>query len=188
MNILYLGPENLLVLNHLKKHEKSVIQVEDVIDEAFLKEHSFDFLISYGYRHILKKSILDYFPKRAINLHISYLPWNRGADPNFWSFIEKTPKGVTIHYLDEGVDTGDILVQKEIALSADETLRTSYETLQRELQQLFFEHWESIRSGTCPQRKQEGKGTCHRQKDKEPYLYLLTDGWDTPVRDLRLLL
>ncbi|MCL0081308.1 hypothetical protein M1N64_03665 [Peptococcaceae bacterium] len=50
---------------------------------------------------------MDKFQGRAINLHISFLPWNRGADPNFWSFIENAPVGVSIHYLDEGIDTGD---------------------------------------------------------------------------------
>ena len=44
---------------------------------------------------------------------MSYLPWNRGADPNFWSILEDTPKGVTIHIMDESIDTGDILYQKD---------------------------------------------------------------------------
>lgn len=46
-----------------------------------------------------------------MNLHISYLPWNKGADPNFWSCIDGTPAGVTLHHIDAGVDTGDIIAQ-----------------------------------------------------------------------------
>ena len=57
--------------------------------------------------------MLDQINYRAINLHISYLPWNRGADPNLWSAVGM-PKGVTIHYINDGFDTGDILFQKAI--------------------------------------------------------------------------
>ena len=49
-----------------------------------------------------------------INLHISYLPYNRGAHPNFWSFVENTPSGVSIHQVDSGIDTGKIVIQKQI--------------------------------------------------------------------------
>ena len=63
-------------------------------------------------------------------MHISLLPWNRGYHPNIWSFLEDTPKGVTIHYINEGIDTGDIIVQKEIVIDEDkETLKSSYEIL-----------------------------------------------------------
>jgi len=78
---------------------------------------------------------------RAINLHPSLLPWNRGAHSNFWSFLEDTPKGVTIHIIDEGIDTGDILLQKKIKFDqSKETLRSSYGRLQQELQQRKLVH------------------------------------------------
>ena len=50
--------------------------------------------------------------KTLINLHISYLPYNRGSYPNYWSFKENTPNGVSIHHIDDGIDTGPVLVQK----------------------------------------------------------------------------
>ena len=82
---------------------------DESINASFCKEQNFDFLISYGYKFILKNDILSLFKKAAINLHISYLPYNRGSDPNFWSFMENSPKGVSIHYMDAGLDTGDII-------------------------------------------------------------------------------
>jgi methionyl-tRNA formyltransferase len=109
MNVLFLGPTDSSVLDYLKSTEASVVQTTDPIDAAFFDRRPVDFLASHGYRHIIKPSVLDRLPRRAVNLHISYLPWNRGADPNLWSFIENTPKGVSIHYLDAGVDTGDII-------------------------------------------------------------------------------
>ena len=151
------------------------------LDVSYLDAHKFDFLVSYNYRRILTGDILGRFPNRAVNLHIALLPWNRGADPNFWSFVEKTPKGVTIHYLDEGVDTGDIIYQKDILSAPNDTFRVMYNSLHAEVQKLFIQNWKYIRDGTCPRRKQPVMGTFHWAKEKDKYMHLLTDGWDTPV-------
>ena len=72
-----------------------------------------DIIISFGYRKIINKRLIKK-NKPIINLHISYLPYNRGSHPNFWSFIDKTPSGVTIHEIGEGIDTGKIIYQKKI--------------------------------------------------------------------------
>ena len=124
------------------------------------------------------------FPNRAINLHISYLPYNRGADPNFWSFIDGTPKGISIHYLDEGVDTGDIIVQKEISFDSldSETLTSSYQKLHVEIQNLFFQHWDLIKNQKCDRTPQVGTETTHKVKDKEYLFHLMEkDGWNTKI-------
>ena len=135
----------------------------------------------HGYRHVLRPPVLDRFPRRAVNLHISYLPWNRGADPNLWSFIDNTPKGVSIHYLDAGIDTGDLIAQKAVEFGAGETLRTSYVRLQNEIAQLLAVHWGRIRDGSCDAVHQVGTGSFHRTSDREKIAHLLSLGWDTPV-------
>ena len=147
-----------------------------------LVEERPDIRISYGHNRILKGADLR-IP--TINLHISLLPWNRGADPNFWSWVEGSPKGVTIHWIDEGIDTGDIIAQREVRFGPDETLATSYAALRSEIEGLFREVWLSIRNGYAPRAKQPPGGSYHRVKDKEPLAHLLTHGWDTPVRYLR---
>jgi methionyl-tRNA formyltransferase len=143
-----------------------------------------EYLVSYGFRHILREDVLALFPERALNLHISLLPWNRGADPNLWSFLEDTPKGVTIHRLDKGVDTGDILVQREVAIPGDATLRTSYELLQESIRCLFCENWPRLKAGELRPRPQTGPATAHRTKDKLPHLGALRLGMDTPVEEI----
>jgi methionyl-tRNA formyltransferase len=184
MNVLFLGPPDSLVLDFLKSAKEDVVQTMDRLDGVFLDRNSFDLLVSHGYRHILRPNVLDRFPKRAVNLHISYLPWNRGADPNLWSFIENTPKGVSIHYLDAGIDAGDLIAQKVVEFGPGETVRTSYERLQSEIAQLFAAQWNRIREGTVNVAKQVGAGTLHRVADREKVAHLLTNGWDTPVADL----
>ncbi len=184
MSVLFLGPPDSLVLDFLKSTEADVAQTLDPLDEMFFDRTPADFLVAHGYRHIIRQNVLDRFPRRAVNLHIAYLPWNRGADPNLWSFIEKTPKGVSIHYLDAGVDTGDIIAQKLVEFEAGETLRTSYARLQAEIAQLFAEHWSRIRAGTCHAVKQTGAGSFHRVADRERVAHLLARGWDTPIEHL----
>ena len=180
--ILFLGPQDSPLVTWLREQGEQVIRTADKLSTQDVEEQEYSYLVSYGYRHILRKDILDVFPGRAINLHISLLPWNRGADPNFWSFIEDTPKGVTIHYLDEGVDTGDIIVQEKMEFNTHrETLATSYAKLQAEIQELFKKNWLEIKSGNSRRKKQVGKGSTHKAKDKARLSYLLTDGWNTPV-------
>lgn len=182
--ILFLGPSDSLVFIWLKKKGENIFSTTDRITVDYIVENQFDFLISFGYRYILKKDVLDLFPNSAINMHISYLPYNRGADPNFWSFIDGTPKGVSIHFLDEGVDTGDIIFQKEVSFdSLDlETLGSSYQKLQVEIQNLFFQNWDLIKKQKFTRIPQVGTGTMHRVKDKEHLLRLIEkEGWNTKV-------
>jgi len=182
--ILFLGPSDSPVFVWLQKNCENILSTVDKITVDYIIENDFNFLISYGYRFILRKEILDLFPNRAINMHISFLPYNRGADPNFWSLIERTPKGVSIHYLDEGVDTGDIIVQKEVSFDSfdTETLASSYQKLQVEIQNLFFQHWDLIKNQKCDRTPQVGTGTAHRVKEKEHLLHLMEkDGWNTKL-------
>jgi methionyl-tRNA formyltransferase len=184
MSVLFLGPPDSLVLDFLKSTEADVFQTMEPLDEAFFARTRIDFLVAHGYRHILRPSVLDRFPRRAVNLHISYLPWNRGADPNLWSIIENTPKGVSIHYLDAGIDTGDLIAQKAVEFAPGETLRTSYTRLQSEIAQLFAILWRRIRDEKCDAVKQTGAGSFHRVADRERVAHLLTNGWDTRVANL----
>lgn len=146
-----------------------------------------DWIISYGYRHIIKPPILDKYAGRIVNIHIGFLPWNRGADPNFWSWYDDTPKGIAIHLVDGGVDTGDILTRVSAQFSNKETLRTSYFSLQTLASRTFCEIWPSIRCGLIEAKKQESGGSYHRAADKEKIFSALPLGLDTPVRSIEEL-
>lgn len=180
--ILFLGYSSSPALKWLRSVECFVMQTSEKISKELIHSNNINFIVSYGYRHLISKDILELLPDRAINLHLSYLPFNKGADPNLWSFIENTPKGVTIHYLDEGIDTGDIIVQKRVDFDMDiETLASSYEKLQLTILILFKKNWEEIKTLRCSRQKQASNGTAHFIKDKRDIDYLLQDGWDTPV-------
>ena len=186
MNLLFLGPPDATLREYLLRDGNAIVEMEDPIYTKFIQTKNIDFIISYGYRHIIGRPVLEFMKDRVINLHISYLPWNRGADPNLWSFLEDTPKGVSIHYIDEGIDTGDILIQKELFFNeAKETLESTYQKLQNEMIQLFKTHWPLIKEGTCQRMKHPADGSYHKSADKKKFEYLLSKGWDTPVIELK---
>ena len=114
MRTLWLGPVSEEAKRYLDSKNDEVFFTQDPVGPDSVVLQKSDFIVSFGYRHILPLGVLQCYLKRAINIHISYLPWNRGADPNLWSFLEDTPKGVSIHYLTEKIDAGDILCQEEI--------------------------------------------------------------------------
>lgn len=186
MTILVLGVIPSPLKSIIENHGLNVIGCADPIDTEYLQIHSVEFAVSYRYRHIIRKPLIEYLNGNIINLHISLLPWNRGADPNLWSFLEDTPKGVSIHYIDEGVDTGDIIAQKELFFNNDaETLASTYKKLNVEIIELFKMYWEPIINGTIDRKKQMQTGSFHKITDKEPFQHLISNsGWETPVGNL----
>ncbi|QPH94518.1 formyltransferase family protein [Campylobacter concisus] len=185
--ILYLGVESELI-QFLESDGNSVFCTANPIDEDMVINNKFDFIVSYRYKFILPEQILRHFEDAAVNLHTSLLPFNRGYDPNFWSFVDGTPNGVSIHYMTAKLDKGNIIVQKKIVFDAKlHTFESSYEVLQENIKQLFKENWDSIKNKTCPKIPQEslwdGKGTYHRSTDKNELLPFLKNGWATNVAE-----
>jgi methionyl-tRNA formyltransferase len=124
-----------------------------------------DLGVSVLFNFLLRKPLLDVFPAGVINLHPGYLPFNRGQYPNVWSIVDRTPAGVTLHYIDEGVDTGDIIAQQRVDVDPADTGETLYRKLERTSVELFKETWPLIRSGAPPRHPQTGDGTSHRTAD-----------------------
>ena len=186
MKILFLGSDKSKLFKWLNFNNELVLSYEDKIPEILLNKYNFDFLISYRYRYIIKQNILNYFPNKAINLHISFLPYNRGADPNLWSFIDNTKKGISIHYIDSGIDTGDLLIQKEFFFNLkNETLRSTYNFLNDEIQKIFISNWEKIKNHKIVSYPQNGYGTYHKSSDKNVIINSkFFSGWDTPCHIL----
>ncbi|WP_319416104.1 formyltransferase family protein [Marispirochaeta aestuarii] len=184
MKILLLGNEGTRLSDFLLRNEDTIITNEK-INKSTIYSIKPDFVISYNYKYIINDEIIQLFTQNnIINLHISLLPWNRGADPNFWSFIDKTPKGVTIHCLTNKLDAGDILLQEEIFFSDEETLSSSYIKLQNLIQDLFINNWVNIKTRRIIPYPQPKGGTYHRTSDKDNYFKKLPDGWETKIKVL----
>ncbi|MCI8752336.1 MAG: formyl transferase [Lachnospiraceae bacterium] len=166
--ILFLTNNNssMALYNWLVKSGEAVVAYSGKIDIKVASQTRPDIIISYNYKSIIGQEIIDYVDGEIFNLHISLLPWNRGASPNYWSFIENTPKGVSIHKIDSGLDTGDIVVQKELFFDERaESFSSTYGKLHEKIKMLFMENWDNIKSGSYNQKKQYGKGSFHTIND-----------------------
>tara|TARA_Y100000991_G_scaffold209406_1_gene189442 strand:+ start:771 stop:1355 length:585 start_codon:yes stop_codon:yes gene_type:complete len=184
-NILILSPypENLIEV--IKSYGDKVFVHNESINVDFLKKLEIDYIVCFGYKYIICKDVINYLPNRIFNLHISYLPFNKGYYPNLWSHIDKTPSGVSIHQIDEGIDTGKIHFRKKIEIDIrTNTLETSYLTLINEIQKLFFEKWEFIRTGESKGFVPKEIGTFHLKKEGDLVLKKLDSGWNTKLYDL----
>ncbi|MCM1050180.1 MAG: formyl transferase [Clostridiales bacterium] len=167
-DILLLSNNNnaALFADRLKAESCNVNLYHDPISVDTVKAFSPDLVISYNYSHIVKRDVIELLGDKIINMHVSLLPWNKGSSPNIWSFIDNTPKGVTIHRLEAGLDTGKIMFQKELFFDEDkETLSSSYQKLQEAIVDLFIENFESIRTLDFPLIEPQSKGSYHKTAD-----------------------
>lgn len=127
-----------------------------------------DYVVSCGYRHIVPEEILDIPSEGCLNLHLSYLPYNRGGNPNVWSIVDDTPAGVTIHWMDSGIDTGDIIAREKVQVEFSDTGKDLYEKLEDAQVEIFQDVWPDILSGEVSEMSQsEDAGTSHRASEFE---------------------
>ncbi|MDA9327254.1 formyltransferase family protein [Flavobacteriaceae bacterium] len=177
MNFLILSEEKHIKIMSFLSLRGSVDWTNESI--SLKQSINYDWIISYGYRHIIHKSIIDASKNKIINLHISYLPYNRGAHPNYWSFKDKTPKGVTIHFIDYGIDDGPILIQKKCHFTKLDTLKTSYIKLKNEIEKLFYDNFDKIIENKIIAKPQIGKGTINFKKNLPKQI-----NWNINVNDI----
>lgn len=115
---------------------------------------------------LVKKPLLDYPKHGFINTHPSLLPFNRGKYPNFWSLVEEVPFGVTLHFVKESVDSGDIVAQSKINYDWEDTGGSVYYKALEETIKLFKKGYPDIRHLNIPHDKQdEEKSTFHLAKE-----------------------
>ena len=118
--------------------------------------------------YILKEKFIRLFPKGIINLHPAYLPYNRGQYPNVWSIVENTPAGVTLHYIDAGIDTGEIIARCRVPVEPIDTGESLYRKLETASVELFKQSWSRIRvECLLPTTQEKDSGTYHRTEDTE---------------------
>lgn len=120
---------------------------EDAFHEA-LRELKLDVLVVVAYGQILPKSVLSIPKHGAVNVHASLLPKYRGAAPIAWAILNgEKVTGVTTMLLDEGMDTGDILLQKEIPIGDGDTCETLHDRLASSGAPLLLKTLEKMKSG-----------------------------------------
>lgn len=112
---------------------------------------------------IVKSPLLE-LPKHGfVNTHPSFLPYNRGKHYNFWALVEQSPFGVTLHRVDAGVDTGDIISQQAIAYDWCDNGGSLYFKAQEAMLSLFSQTYPVLRTGRFESKPQNlAAGSFHR--------------------------
>ncbi len=167
-------------------HGIHVLQPEKVRDGKLaeaLRALSPDVLVVAAYGRILGKDLLDLAPHGAINVHGSLLPRSRGAAPIQWAIAEgEAETGVSIMQMDEGLDTGDVLLQRALPIGADDTAETVAPRLAELGAAALVETLALLeRGGIVPVRQDASRATLARILEKE-------DGrvdWSRPARAIR---
>jgi phosphoribosylglycinamide formyltransferase 1 len=106
----------------------------DLVMATWLEEHGVELVVLAGYMHLLTTPFLDRFPGRIVNVHPSLLPAFPGAHAirdALAAGVETT--GVTVHYVDEGLDTGAVIAQQAVAVDPRETLEERIHAVEHRL-------------------------------------------------------
>ena len=139
---------------------------EEFLDE--IKNINPDVICVVAYGKILPKEILDIPKYGCINVHASLLPKYRGAAPIQWAVLNGDKKtGITTMYMDEGMDTGDMILKKEVEIGNDETTGELWDRLSKIGGKLLVETLNLIEKGSAPREKQVGESCLAPMLNKE---------------------
>lgn len=152
-----------------KVYEYLVSHDETEVMGAFTEESQYeiiqkiepDYIVSAGFDHIIPDTVLRAPTEGAINLHPSYLPYNRGVNPDIWSIMRDEKAGVSIHQMTPEMDEGPIISQREIDIRPDDTARTLRKRLDEEIVDLFIDEWEKIYTNDITTKEQESQAATY---------------------------
>jgi methionyl-tRNA formyltransferase len=138
--------------------------------------------------HIISQPLLSVPKLGFINTHPSYLPHNRGKHYSFWAIVEQAPFGVTLHRVEKGVDTGEIIAQKHIPYDWCDTGETLAEKAREAMIALFRDTYPSLRSEPIVSTPQLlGEGSFHKAAEIEAATRIDLDAPTTARAVLNLL-
>jgi len=154
-------------------------EFQEILDET-------DLAVSALFGHVIPSKVVKFFGTNIINLHPSLLPVGRGADPIAWAIIENNRQGVSIHVLEEKLDSGPIISQSEIAttfgMTAGEIYDLAMDELARHFQE-FIDMWPAqIKSDP-----QEGKSSYHQASELQALRAKVSEGDSDLERSLRTI-
>ena len=140
------------------EHNLTVLQPEKIKTsetEEQLKKLAPDLIVVVAFGQILSKAILDIPQLGCINVHASLLPKYRGAAPIHWSIINgETKTGITTMYMDVGLDTGDMILKEEVAISPKMNTGELHDTLMNIGAKTLLQTIQQIAEGSVVRTKQ----------------------------------
>jgi methionyl-tRNA formyltransferase len=154
---IYVLDKNKSITSYLKKKRNKVKHIKNKINfYNSIKKNEYDWLLNiWGYK-IFKKDFLSKF-KKNLNLHPSFLPYNKGRDPYYFSIINQTPIGITIHEMDEKIDNGKYYIREKFNFDFPFTAGDIFDISLKNIKSLFIKNWIKIRNGKIKLKKFSNK-------------------------------
>ncbi|MEM9478829.1 MAG: methionyl-tRNA formyltransferase [Verrucomicrobiota bacterium] len=144
-------------------HQPEKLRDEDTL--TLLENFESDVFVVIAYGQILRKRALEAPRLACLNVHASLLPRHRGASPIQAAIREgDAQSGVTIMFMDEGLDTGDILLTRELKLADQETGGSLHDRLAEDAPAALFEALDLISNESAPRAPQDNSQATHCTK------------------------
>jgi methionyl-tRNA formyltransferase len=145
--------------NYCNKYNIDYLKNKNINSTEFLDSithYQCDLFVSMSFNQIFKKSIINIPRLKTINCHAGKLPFYRGRNILNWVLINgENEFGVTVHYIDEGIDTGDILLQKSFQITDMDDYSTLLNRAYKECASLLYESIKKIKNGTVNRQAQK---------------------------------
>lgn len=152
----------------------------------YLRKYNPDLIVVVAFGQILPKEILDMPKYCCVNVHASLLPKYRGAAPIQWAVINgEKISGVTTMRMDEGLDTGDMIMKDEVTLAEDETGGSLFDKLSVIGAQLCVRTVEAIENGTAIYTPQDHSAATHTTMIRKQFGQI---DWTMPAKQIECLI
>ena len=145
----------------IKLAEEEAIPIElskNINSDEFLEciaNYEVDLFVSMSFNQIFKERTINYPPLTTINCHAGKLPFYRGRNILNWALINDEKEfGITVHYVDVGIDTGDIILQRTYPISDDDNYATLLELAYVECAEILYDAIKQIQNGSVTRTKQ----------------------------------
>jgi methionyl-tRNA formyltransferase len=147
--------------NFAKKYQIDYLHPVKINKPEFLEKvetYNCDLFVSMSFNQIFRKKIIDIPKFGVINCHAGKLPEYRGRNILNWVLInDEAEFGITVHYVDEGIDTGDIVKQNVYPIKDTDSYETLLNVAYVECAKILYEAIKSIQDGTAPRIKQNSE-------------------------------
>ncbi|MFI6270628.1 formyltransferase family protein [Micromonospora zamorensis] len=152
-----------------------------------LQRLGLDYIVLAWWPYVVDPEVFSLPAQGCLNFHPGYLPYGKGMNSNFWAVRDDEPFGVTIHFVDERLDGGDIICQRRIAVGWEDTGQTLLAKAKRELADLYLSLLPDIARGQLSRSPQASTGSSHRRLELEAASELDLDAPTTARSLLNLL-
>lgn len=140
--------------NHIPVEIHQNINSDEFLDS--ISKYDVDLFVSMSFNQIFKTRTINYPTLKTINCHAGKLPFYRGRNILNWALINDEKEfGITVHYVDEGIDTGDIILQKTYPITDEDDYSTLLNTAYTGCADVLYDAVKAIQSGTVQITRQD---------------------------------